>query len=145
VDKPEKNFLGSGWAFPVTFSPGNLQLNLSAYEDNINDSIHIILMTNKGERCLEPQFGAGLQQFFFRKLDDSLKGEICDVVKDALLFNEPRITVMDVKADFTDLTNGVVEILISYEYNVTNTRHNYVFPFSLNEGTNLRLSANEWN
>ncbi|WP_158992495.1 GPW/gp25 family protein [Mucilaginibacter sp. L196] len=145
MDKHEKNFLGSGWAFPVTFSPGNFQLNLSAYEDNINDSIDIIMKTNKGERCLEPQFGAGLQQFLFRKMDDALKGEICDVVKSALLFNEPRITVTDVKADFIDQQNGRVEIIITYEYNQTNTRHNYVFPFSLNEGTNLRLSANEWN
>ncbi len=137
LSKHENNFLGSGWSFPVTFTAGNYQLKLTSYEDNINESINAILLTKKGERCLEPQFGSGLQQFFFRKMDATLKGEIKDAVKVSLLQNEPRITVMNVDVDFADLQNGLVEIAITYEYNQTNTRHNYVFPFYLNEGTNL--------
>ncbi|KQC01984.1 phage tail protein [Pedobacter sp. Hv1] len=135
--KYEHNFLGSGWAFPVTFSAGNSQLELTANEQNINDSIDIILLTKNGERCFEPQFGSGLQQFFFKKMDETLRGEIAEAVKISLLNNEPRITVYDVKVEFIDLYNGLTEISILYMYNQTNTRHNYVFPFHINEGTNL--------
>jgi len=130
-------FLGSGWAFPVSFSVGDYSLSTTKYEDNINDSINLILLTRTGERSLEPQFGSGIQQFQFRKMDETLKGEIKDAVKSSLLQNEPRINVQDVDVEFTDLTNGVVEITIVYIYNQTNTRHNYVFPFHINEGTNL--------
>ncbi|HYG50806.1 MAG TPA: GPW/gp25 family protein [Flavobacteriales bacterium] len=137
ITKAENNFLGSGWSFPVTFSEGNYQLNLATYEQNINESINIILLTRKGERCLESQFGSGLQQFFFRKMNETLKGEITDAVKISLLHNEPRITVKNVLVEFADITSGQVLITIQYEYNQTNTRHNYVFPFYLNEGTNL--------
>jgi uncharacterized protein len=133
----EPHFLGSGWSFPVTFSAGNYQVNLTSYEKNVRDSIDIILMTRKGERCMQPQFGSGLQQFFFRKMDEGLKGEIGDAVTASLLHNEPRITVKDVEVEFADLQNGLVQITIDYVYNQTNTRHNYVFPFHLNEGTNL--------
>lgn len=132
-----KAFLGSGWAFPVKFSEGNLQLSMTWYEANINDSIDLILMTKQGERIMEPQFGSGLQQFFFRKMDETLKGEISDAVKTSLLNNEPRITVSDVMVSYADMLNGLVEINIIYIYNQTNTRHNYVFPFHLQEGTNL--------
>lgn len=135
----ENSFLGSGWAFPVTFSVGNYQLMRSSYEQNINESINIILLTNNGERCFEPQFGSGLQQFFFRQMDGTLKGEIKDAVQSALLHNEPRITVTNVSVEYADIQGGLVEITISYVYNMTNTRHNYVFPFYLNEGTNLGL------
>ncbi|HET6992359.1 MAG TPA: GPW/gp25 family protein [Bacteroidia bacterium] len=137
LSKQENNFLGSGWSFPVTFSVGNYQLNLSSYEDNINETIDIILQTKNGERCFEPEFGAGLQKFFFKKMDETLKGEIKNAVKMSLLLNEPRITVTDVAVNYLDLQSGLVEIQISYIYNQTNTRHNYVFPFHLNEGTNL--------
>jgi phage baseplate assembly protein W len=137
LSKQENHFLGSGWSFPVTFFAGNYQLNLTSYEDNIRESIDIILQTKKGERCMEPQFNSGLQQFFFKKPDETLKGEISDAVKVSLLHNEPRITVQDVKVEFTDTLNGIVEITIIYVYNQTNTRHNYVFPFHLKEGTNL--------
>ncbi len=138
LSKVDNHFLGSGWSFPVTFSAGNnYQLELSSYEDNINESIDIILQTRNGERIMEPQFGSGLQQFLFRKMDETLKGEIIDVVTYALLYNEPRITVLEVDVQFRDLRGGAIEILLSYAYNQTNTRHNYVFPFYLNEGTNL--------
>jgi len=133
----ENNFLGSGWSFPVSFSAESFQVGVSAFETNINESIDIILKTKQGERCFEPQFGSGLQQFFFRKMDETLKGEIMDAVKVSLLHNEPRITVQEVQVNFTDLLNGIVDIQIVYIYNQTNTRHNYVFPFYLNEGTNL--------
>lgn len=133
----DDHFLGSGWAFPVTFSAGNLQLFVTSNEDNINESIDIILQTKRGERCLQPLFGSGLQQFFFRKMDETLKGEITDAVKVSLLHNEPRITVKNVLVEYTDIMNGLVSISIVYIYNQANTRHNYVFPFHLKEGTNL--------
>nr|WP_255667746.1 GPW/gp25 family protein [Flavobacterium sp. ENC] len=112
-------------------------MNTSSNETNINESINIILNTRKGERTLEANFGSGLQQFMFRKIDPNLKGEIIETIKFSLLRYEPRILVQEVRVAATDLTNGVIEILIIYIYSQTNTRHNYVFPFHLKEGTNL--------
>jgi len=137
MDKREHNFFGSGWAFPITFSIGNLELSLTKYEENINESIRLILFTNKGERCLQPQFGSGLHQYFFRAKDETLKGDIKDAIETSLLNNEPRISVEDVQVNFNDEINGMVDVLITYMYNETNTRHNYVFPFYLQEGTDL--------
>jgi phage baseplate assembly protein W len=73
----------------------------------------------------------------FKKIDSTLKGEILEAIKYALLRYEPRILVQEVKVASTDLVNGKIEVLISYIYSQTNTRHNYVFPFYLKEGTNL--------
>lgn len=123
----------------MQFSEGNLQVTVNWYETNINDAIDVILMTKQGERIMEPQFGSGLQQFFFRKMDETLKGEISDAVRTSLLNNEPRITVTEVAISYVDMINGQVDISITYVYNQTNTRHNYVFPFYLKEGTNLDL------
>lgn len=130
-------FLGSGWAFPVSFSADNHLLNLSANETNINESINVILNTRKGERTLEAEFGSGIQQYMFKKIDSTLKGEIIETIKYALLRYEPRILVQDVRIASTDIANGKIEVLITYIYSKTNTRHNYVFPFYVKEGTNL--------
>lgn len=113
-------------------------MNLTSYESNIKESIDIILQTKMGERNLEPLFGSGLQQFFFRKMDETLKGEISEAVKFSILHNEPRITLKSVEVVFTNMQTGLVEIKVGYVYNQTNTRHNYVFPFHLKEGTNLK-------
>ncbi|NQY07943.1 MAG: GPW/gp25 family protein [Flavobacteriales bacterium] len=132
-----QNFLGSGWAFPITFSSGNLELKLTQFEENIRDSIDVILKTNLGERCLEPQFGTPLKQFFFKVMNQSLKGEIIDVIKFSLLEHEPRISVKEVTANYDSDQPGTVLVSIEYVYIKTNTRHNYVFPFYIKEATNL--------
>jgi len=137
LNKIDNHFLGSGWSFPVTFSAGNYQLNMTSFEENISNSINTILLTRKGERTLEPDFGSGIQKFFFRKMDEGLKSEIINAIKFSLLQNEPRITVVNVVVDYADVREGLAEVTITYKYNQTNTRHNYVFPFHLNEGTNL--------
>ena len=137
LTKQENHFLGSGWSFPISFSAGNGELEVTQYEDNIKDCIDVILKTKKGERCMQPDFGSGLQQFFFRNKDETLKGEIRDVVESSLRNHEPRITVEEVLVDYPEAESGMVDITVVYTYNKTNTRHNYVFPFHVKEGTNL--------
>ncbi|MCH9659506.1 MAG: GPW/gp25 family protein [Bacteroidetes bacterium] len=135
LDKRQNHFLGSGWAFPVTFSAGNSLLQVNQYENNINDNIDIILQTHLGDRIMEPSFGAGLHQFMFKKMNATLKGRIVDTVKTTLLLNEPRIKVKEVTVVFTDVQNGIVSVTIAYIFNQTNTRYNYVFPFNIKEKT----------
>lgn len=135
----EKEFLGSGWGFPVTFTVANHRVRVSKYEQNINESIHIILQTYMGERIMNPQFGSGLHNYMFKKIDETLKGDIMDSVKSILLDNEPRVKVLSVSIDNYDVLNGLISVIIDYQYIQTNTRHNYVFPFYLTEGTNLEL------
>ena len=137
MDIQQSSFLGSGWSFPILFSTGNFQVHTTAGEENINEAIDLILLTKMGERCFQPEFGSGLQQFFFRTMDETLKGDIIDVIKVSLMHNEPRITVKGVSVNFTDLQAGFAEIHISYICNKANTRHNHVFPFHLKEGTNI--------
>lgn len=134
----ENQFLGSGWSFPVTFRKENHSLAISKYIENVNQSIFIINNTNFGERCLLPTFGSVLQQFIFRTIDETLFGEISEALKTTLLHNEPRINVEEVDVTISDELNTTLNISVYYKFNETNSRHNYVFPFHLNEGTNLQ-------
>ena len=140
LDNHSNQFYGTGWSFPVTFSVGNYQLDMSTDVENVNQSIEILLQTNYGERYMLPQFGSGLQQFFFRQVDETLKGEIIDSVKSCLLHNEPRINVQEVDVQESDSLNGFILISVTYILNKVNTRHNFVFPFHVNEGTNLNAN-----
>ena len=136
----ENQFLGSGWSFPVTFRKETHSLAISKYIENVNQSIFIINNTNFGERCLLPTFGSVLQQFIFRTIDETLFGEISEALKTTLLHNEPRINVEEVDVTISDELNTTFNIAVYYKFNETNSRHNYVFAFHLNEGTNLQHS-----
>jgi phage baseplate assembly protein W len=76
----------------------------------------------------------------FQRLDATLRGEIVQMVKLTLLNSEPRIVVDSVTVTGAAL-EGTVNIQIGYHVKLTNTRHNYVFPFSLIEATNLDVGG----
>lgn len=134
----DSSFWGTGWSFPPTFEAGNQQLNMTSGEANINQSIDCVLQTNRGERSMQPNFGSNLQSFLFRPMDSSLKSDLVDSVKQILLDYEPRIAVESVGVNLVNDDNSRAEVNIVYRIKTTNSRHNYVYPFSLTEGTNLQ-------
>ena len=57
------DFLGKGWNFPISEKQG--VFDMSAGEDNIKQSIILILSTAKGERVMRPNFGCNLNDLAF--------------------------------------------------------------------------------
>ena len=51
---------------------------------------------------------------------------------------EPRISILNISASKSNNIDGVIEINVAYEIRATNNRSNIVFPFYLNEGTNIK-------
>lgn len=133
----EHLFWGTGWSFPPKFSNTPIQVELSYGAANINQSIDVILKTQRGERVLQPDFGSELRQYIFSNFDATLKNQIVASIRHTLLNDEPRITVESIDITESDSFNATLHINIVYVINQTNTRHNHVFPFSLLEGTNL--------
>lgn len=132
-----KAFLGVGWSYPVRFSAGNGKLETTKYEDNIDENINILMQTAMGDHTFEPNYGSGLQEFFFREINETLLGEIKEAVNNSLMLYEPRITVEEVEVEVASEFDGLIQITVNYLFNQTNTRHNYVYPFYINEGTSI--------
>lgn len=130
-----KAFLGVGWAFPLSL---DVQVTgdfaLSVYEQNIRESISIILQTNPGERVMRPDFGAGLDSFLFAPIDGTTMPRMARQVREALIDWEPRIIVQDVTVTADMSAASTLLISMTYQIRVTNTVHNLVYPFFLDEG-----------
>ena len=135
------SFLGSGWKFPPTFEGTTGRLEMTFSEDNINQSIDVILGTQQGARGLIPQFGSILKSYVFQTVNQSLKTDIITAVKTALLNNEPRIRVETVTVEVADSLNPTLVVNIGYSVIQTNSRHNHVYPFSLTEANNLAINT----
>ena len=131
---PEKAFLGVGWAFPpqleVTGAPA-----LVPYEEDIRQSIMIIMGTEPGERIMRPDFGAGLNRFVFEPANTTTMALVQTRVHDALVDWEPRIEVLDVKVTTDANEKNLLLIETTYRVRATNTLHNLVYPFYLQEAT----------
>ncbi|MFZ4507719.1 MAG: GPW/gp25 family protein [Fimbriimonas sp.] len=123
-----KNFIGSGWKFPPRLDSRG-RIELSHQEQDIEESIRMILMTRKGERPMRPKFGSDLHQLVFAPSNAGTIGLAKRFVMEALAFWEPRIAVEAVNAYFNQEKSGVLFIDISYRVVSTNAERNLVFPF----------------
>lgn len=131
-----KSFLGRGWKFPVTFVDNSFTVELVEDELDIAESIQIILNTSLGERVMHPDFGANLEDLLFEKIDVTTLTMITNRLKRAFLYHESRVKIDDI--DLTpDIENGIIQVTVSYTISATNTRTNLVYPYYLNEGTDI--------
>jgi phage baseplate assembly protein W len=136
MDSTDKSFLGTGWGFPPTFRRDSSGVEMLHNEKDVQSSIEIILETVTGERIMLPTFGCNLQPYVFETMNVPNIAMIKKIVEEALVLNEPRIIVRELKEELRQ-EEGVLLINIEYEIITTNTRYNYVFPFYLNEATNI--------
>jgi uncharacterized protein len=131
---PAKAFLGVGWAFPPALEADG-SIALAAYEEDIRQAIRIIMGTNPGERVMRPDFGAGLGAFVFEPVNPTTMARLQSRVQEALVAWEPRIDVEAVTVTTDAVERNRLLIDVGYRVRATNTRHNLVYPFYLDEGT----------
>jgi hypothetical protein len=136
MEKVDRSFLGTGWSFPPTFRQEWGGVEMLSDEADVKSSIHVILSTLTGERVMLSTFGCNLQPFLFEQLHVTNIAMIEKIVREALVLHEPRIVVESVSSK-PDHDLGILEINIQYTVITTNTRYNYVFPFYINEATNI--------
>lgn len=129
-------FLGRGWKFPVQVDPATGRIRMSEYEEDIAESIRIILGTSKGERVMRPSFGCGMRDFVFGTTDDTTLRMLESSIVEAIRIWEPRVENVEAKAALDRSSPGKVHIQIQYVVRTTNNLFNQVYPFYLFEGTN---------
>ncbi len=110
---------------------------LSDRED-IRSSLEILLSTRPGERVMLPNYGCHLDQLLFEPLTTTMKTYMKDLIQTAILYHEPRIEVNKIALVDTGELEGRILITVDYTIRATNSRFNYVFPFYLQEGTEVK-------
>jgi phage baseplate assembly protein W len=127
-------FLGFGWSYPVRFEADGAPA-LVGHEEDIRQAITIILGTNPGERVMRPDFGAGLDSFVFEPVSPTTMTRVGNRVREALVDWEARIDVLEVAVTTDPDQRSALLIDVSYRVRATNSLHNLVYPFYLDEGS----------
>ena len=134
LNSERKDFLGRGWAMPVEIDARTGRVSTVSFEDDIKQSIRIILETSPGERVMRPSFGCGIHDLVFSSLDSTTIQRIKSTVEDALRRWEARINVLDVVVNRDAMIHGQLILELEYIVRRTNQTDNFVFPFYFGEG-----------
>jgi len=128
-----RDFLGTGLAFPMRVEVDGA-LAEASHEEDIRQSIRIILGTEPGERVMRPDFGAGLKRYVFEAMSTTMIERLRGGVRQSLIRWEPRIILEEVSVTFGAADRSVLLIDVTYRVRATNTLQNLVYPFYLQEG-----------
>ncbi|MDW3211147.1 MAG: GPW/gp25 family protein [Reichenbachiella sp.] len=133
----ENEFIGIGWGSPPVFVKGSNEVLMTKNVQNINENLKLLFSTRQGERALNHAYGTELNKLVFCSQNSLLESEIKESLKRNVRLYEPRITVDDISIDTRDQVDGFIAVKLTYTIRKVNSRHNFVFPFYINEGTNL--------
>jgi len=129
-------FLGKGWGFPPAFDNQGRSLQMAEAEEDIRQSLNILLSTGAGERVMRPRFGWRREAFVFEPLSTSFAASLKREIETVILYFEPRIDLDKVTFETSNNPAGLIEIRLDYTVRATNSRNNLVFPFYRDEANN---------
>ncbi|MEU4689792.1 GPW/gp25 family protein [Actinoplanes sp. NPDC023714] len=132
------DFRGTGWRFPIVPLAGG-GLGYSRGDDNITDSLLLLLRTAAGERVMRPELGTTVPDLIFEPGSEQNRFRLEQVLLDTIRRWEPRVEVESVVAGPVSVGDGVAEVAVTYRILRTNTRRNLVFPFYLADGGAVEL------
>ena len=134
MDAPE--FLGTGWSFPPAFDNQGRSVRTASGEEDIRQSLRVLLTTHIGERVMHPTFGWRRDALMFEPMSTSFATVLKREIENAVLYFEPRIELNELRFNQLEVEQGLVEMRLEYTVRATNSRSNLVFPFYLEEGNN---------
>ena len=122
--------IGCGFAFPMEIdAQGGAAMSWD--DENIRQSMKLILGTAPGERMMRPDFGCAIHDIIFEPNTELTAARVEHEVKKAIIEFEPRVGDVEVTARPDDTEISRMNVTISYTIRRTNTKANLVYPFYL--------------
>ena len=101
-----------------------IQITNTAFEqtfqtsEQVKSNIKNLLLTKKGERILQPEFGSGLQELLFEPNVDDFEGSIEDTINESLEQWLPYVTTEEINIDVSDELRDNNRINVSVKFRI---------------------------
>ena len=99
-------------------SPVSNDLTVFKDEDAVKESIKNLILTNRGERLMQPNLGGDIQAMLFENITPAVITLIEDRIRDTIEISEPRAELVDVIVSSNIDDNQVNVRIVFYIKNV---------------------------
>lgn len=129
---PGDHFLGTGMKFPPQINPATGRFAVSSEEESVKESVYLILMTQKTERFLRPEFGSDLMSYTFMDINITSVNMMIRSLTEQILSNEPRIQSVSITTD-EQVQKGCLLVNIDYVIRSSQVSDHLDVPLYLHE------------
>ncbi len=119
----------TGWGFPPGFGKNGSSVEMVSGEEDIRQSLEIILSTAVNERLNYPDFGCDLNAYMFAEVNNSLIMEIEDMILESVGRYETRVDVVNIEISQSEDWSGATIIHLEYYINEYEILQNMEFSF----------------
>jgi phage baseplate assembly protein W len=116
-----------GVALP--FNGGGVFKSTFSTKDQIKSNLINLLLTYKGERILNPEFGADLPRILFEPINENTSQKIQDQIISSTQLYVPEITLTNIEIN-PDTDRNTIYVAIAYIINLSGTQDQIIIDFS---------------
>ena len=118
IDTEEFNDYAVGLSLPLKNGDGGFfEQNFTSY-NQAKSNLKNLLLTKKGERIAQPQFGSGLQSLLFEPIDSEFENKITDTITESVEKWLPYITIEDIFIDISDSNKDRNKVGVEIKFRV---------------------------
>ena len=120
-DTEEFNNYAYGITLPVRKgNTGYFEQAFSSFEQ-AKSNLKNLLLTRKGERIMQPNFGSGLHELLFEQADDKLEQRLEEEITNTVNFWLPYISISEIEVTMTDEMKDRNQVDMKVVFTVGNT------------------------
>jgi len=108
-----------GITLPLQFGSSTFSQSFKTI-DQAKSNIKNLLLTKKGERVLQPEFGSGLQELLFEPNVSDFEQKLEDTINEAIETWIPYVTVEEIDIEATDELKDNNRVNVSLKFRVGN-------------------------
>ena len=104
-----------GVALPLTLDSGDGFTMLKDFKNAIRQNLKMLILTNPGERIMEPNFGVGMRRYLFENYGEDVTSRIETKIKEQVILYMPSISIRSVQFDTSNIDSNNLGVTIKYE------------------------------
>ena len=118
IDTEEFNDYAVGLSLPLKNGDGGFfEQNFTSF-NQAKSNLKNLLLTTKGERIAQPEFGSGLQSRLFEPIDSEFEIKITDTITESVEKWLPYITIEDIFIDISDSNKDRNKVGVEIKFRV---------------------------
>ena len=118
-DKNEDIYIGVG--LPLTHNRTGCFYRTKTSLEQAKSNIKNLLLTKKGERLGNPEFGSDLFRVVFEQEGDDIESKVEEAIRSAMSRFLPFILVDEIETQFSSLNKNALNVSIKFSLNVDTT------------------------
>ena len=123
IVKDTKEFDSYAYGITLPIKKGNTGYFEQAFTsfEQAKANLKNLLLTAKGERVMQPEFGTGLQSLLFEPMDDMFEDKLQDVITQTVSYWLPYINIEQIDVEMTDAMKDKHTAHMTIQFTVGNT------------------------